>query len=172
MWLSYTHTHTHTHVLVCPVVSDWADTELVWLWDSVDCNSPGSSFHGFYRQEYWGGLSCPPPGDLPDPGINLQLLPWQVDSLPFETPIYLSIYLSIYIHTYIYIERERASEREREQAPHCEALDPWSGIKHMSPAVEAWSPNHAITIELPYVTFYRISLTCFSQTLENIQKQC
>jgi len=24
---------------------------------------------GFYRQEYWGGLPCPPPGDLPNPGI-------------------------------------------------------------------------------------------------------
>ena len=25
---------------------------------------------GFSRQEYWGGLPCPPPGDLPDPGIK------------------------------------------------------------------------------------------------------
>ena len=25
---------------------------------------------GFPRQEYWSGLSCPPPGDLPDPGIE------------------------------------------------------------------------------------------------------
>ena len=25
---------------------------------------------GFYRQEYWSGLLCPPPGDLPDPGIE------------------------------------------------------------------------------------------------------
>ena len=25
---------------------------------------------GFYRQEYWSGLPCPPPGDLPDPGIK------------------------------------------------------------------------------------------------------
>ena len=24
----------------------------------------------FYRQEYWSGLPCPPPGDLPDPGIE------------------------------------------------------------------------------------------------------
>ena len=26
---------------------------------------------GFSRQEYWSGLSCPLPGDLPDPGIEL-----------------------------------------------------------------------------------------------------
>jgi len=25
---------------------------------------------GFFRQEYWSGLLCPPPGDLPDLGIE------------------------------------------------------------------------------------------------------
>ena len=25
---------------------------------------------GFSRQEYWSGLPCPPPLDLPDPGIK------------------------------------------------------------------------------------------------------
>ena len=25
---------------------------------------------GFSKQEYWSGLPCPPPGDLPDPGIE------------------------------------------------------------------------------------------------------
>ena len=25
---------------------------------------------GFSRQEHWSGLLCPPPGDLPDPGIE------------------------------------------------------------------------------------------------------
>ena len=25
---------------------------------------------GFFRQEYWSGLPCFPPGDLPDPGIE------------------------------------------------------------------------------------------------------
>ena len=24
----------------------------------------------FPRQEYWSGSACPPPGDLPDPGIE------------------------------------------------------------------------------------------------------
>ena len=39
---------------------------------------------GFSRQEYYSGLPCPPPGDLPDPGIE----PWsptlQADSLPLS----------------------------------------------------------------------------------------
>jgi len=25
---------------------------------------------GFFRQDYWSSLPCPPPGDLPDPGIK------------------------------------------------------------------------------------------------------
>ena len=25
---------------------------------------------GFFRQEYWSGLPCPPPGDVSDPGIK------------------------------------------------------------------------------------------------------
>ena len=29
---------------------------------------------GFSRQEYWSGLPCPPPGDLPNPGIELESL--------------------------------------------------------------------------------------------------
>ena len=29
---------------------------------------------GFSRQEYWSGLPCPPPGDLPDPGIKPTIL--------------------------------------------------------------------------------------------------
>ena len=28
------------------------------------------SYMGFSRQEYWSGLPFPPPGDLPDPGIE------------------------------------------------------------------------------------------------------
>ena len=37
------------------------------LW-TVACQAPLSM--GFFRQEYWNGLPCPPPEDLPDPGIK------------------------------------------------------------------------------------------------------
>ena len=42
---------------------------------------------GFPRQEYWSGLSFPPPGDLPDPGIKppSSVSPaFKVDSLPLS----------------------------------------------------------------------------------------
>ena len=35
---------------------------------TVACQAPLSM--GFFKQEYWNGLSCPPPGDLPGPGIK------------------------------------------------------------------------------------------------------
>ena len=37
---------------------------------------------GFSRQEYWSGLACPPPGDLPDPGIEPVCPDLQLDSSP------------------------------------------------------------------------------------------
>ena len=43
---------------------------------------------GFSRQEYWSELPCPPPGDLPDPGIEclLRFLHWQEGLLPIAPP--------------------------------------------------------------------------------------
>ena len=41
---------------------------------------------GFSRQEYWRGLPCPPPGDLPDPGIKPRSPTLQIDSLLSEPP--------------------------------------------------------------------------------------
>ena len=39
---------------------------------------------GFSRREYWSGLPCPPPGDLPNPGIEPRSSALQADSLPSE----------------------------------------------------------------------------------------
>ena len=39
---------------------------------------------GFSRQEYWSGLPFPPPGDIPDPGIEPCLLYWQANSFPLS----------------------------------------------------------------------------------------
>ena len=50
----------------------------------------------FSRQEYWSGLPCPPPGDLPNPGIELRSPALQEDSLPSEPPGKLSKQLQIY----------------------------------------------------------------------------
>ena len=67
---------------VC-VLSHFSHAQLfVTLWSQRVCGSkkgqrvkevcsPQTSLPtGFFRQEYWSGLPCPPPGDLPDPGIE------------------------------------------------------------------------------------------------------
>ena len=42
------------------------------LCDTMDCiTHQALLFMGFSRQEYWSGLPFPPPGDLPNPGIEL-----------------------------------------------------------------------------------------------------
>ena len=41
------------------------------LCDPLDCVAHQAPLSmGFSRQGYWSGLPCPPPGDLPDPGIK------------------------------------------------------------------------------------------------------
>ena len=39
---------------------------------------------GFPRQEYWSGLLFPPPGDLPNPGIEFVSPALQADPLPLR----------------------------------------------------------------------------------------
>ena len=54
---------------------------------TVVCQAPLSM--GFSRQEYWSGLPCPPPGDLPNPGANpclWHLLHWQMGSWLLAPP--------------------------------------------------------------------------------------
>ena len=41
---------------------------------------------GFSRQEYWSELPCPPPGDLPNPGIEPSSPSLRADSLSAEPP--------------------------------------------------------------------------------------
>ena len=43
-------------------------------------------YMGFSRQEYWSGLPCPPPGDLPSLGIKPGSPTLQADFLLFESP--------------------------------------------------------------------------------------
>ena len=56
------------HYLTLCVLSHFSSVCLfVTLW-TVAWQPPLSM--GFSRQEYWSGVSCPPPGDLPHPGAE------------------------------------------------------------------------------------------------------
>ena len=39
-----------------------------------------------FRREYWGGLTFPSPGDLPDPGMESRSPALQADALTSEPP--------------------------------------------------------------------------------------
>ena len=52
---------------VCVLCSFSCVQLFVILWIIV-CQAP--QFTGCSRQEYWSGFPCPPPGDLPDSGIE------------------------------------------------------------------------------------------------------
>ena len=61
------------------VLSHFSCTWLfVALW-TIACGPlygpPGSSVRSVFQQEYWTGLPCPSPGDLPDPGTEPMSLP-------------------------------------------------------------------------------------------------
>ena len=57
---------------------------------------------GFPRQEHWGGLSLPPPGDLSNPGIRPASPALQVDSIPLShlesiwKPYTASVYFQLF----------------------------------------------------------------------------
>ena len=54
-------------LFVC-VLSPFSCVRLFATQWTVACQAPLSV--GFSRQEYWSGLPCPHPGDLPGPGIE------------------------------------------------------------------------------------------------------
>ena len=57
-------------VCVC-ALSRFSRVQLsVTSWTQASLSYQASLSMGFSRQEYWSGLPCPPPGDLPDTGTE------------------------------------------------------------------------------------------------------
>ena len=63
---------------VC-LLSRFSCVQLPTTQRTAACQAPLSM--GFFRQEYWSGLPCHLPGDLPDPGIEPASPVLQADSL-------------------------------------------------------------------------------------------
>ena len=80
-WLNWTENIYMAYVLFCVCVSCSVMSDYATPW-TVACQTSLSV--RFSRQGYWSGLPCPPPGDLPDPGIKPGSPALQADSLLSE----------------------------------------------------------------------------------------
>ena len=69
----------HLHVHACISCSLMSKSVTPW---TVAHQAPMSM--GFSKQEYWSGLPFPPPGDLPDPGIEPVSPTMEADSKIFK----------------------------------------------------------------------------------------
>ena len=74
----------------------------VRLCNPMDYSLPAPLSMGFSRLEYWSGLPCPPPGDLPNPGIKLVTLKssalagrFFITSATWEAPQKYALHLQI-----------------------------------------------------------------------------
>ena len=61
-WPSASHVNQDACASACSVV--------FFSCDPLDCSPQAPLSIGFSRQESWSGLPFPPPGDLPDPGVE------------------------------------------------------------------------------------------------------
>ena len=68
------------------IIAHYCSSQLhLTLCGPLDCSLPGSSVHEIFSgKKYRSGLSFPPPGNLPDPGIESVSPALQADSLPTE----------------------------------------------------------------------------------------
>ena len=57
------------------------------LWDPVDSNPPDFSVHGILQARILEWVPCPPPGDLPNPGIEPRSPALQADTLSMSVLI-------------------------------------------------------------------------------------
>ena len=71
---------------------------------------------GFSRQEYWSGLPCLPPGDLPNPGVEPGSPALQAVSLPSELQGSQILYHLSYRNTIILNIVHQRSKEENEKS--------------------------------------------------------
>ena len=70
------------YVLCCPLLTHFSH---VWIFATLWAAAHQAPLSiEFSQQEYWSGLPCPPPGDLPDLGFKPASPALQMDSLPLK----------------------------------------------------------------------------------------
>ena len=106
------------------------------LW-TVACQAPLSM--GFSRQESWSGLPCPPPGDLPDSGIETVSLisPVLAGSLPLASLQKPSFSLLLLLSHFSHVRP---------------SVTPWTAAYQASPSMGFSRQEHWSGLSLPSPT--------------------
>ena len=73
--------------------------------DPMDCNLQAPLSMGFPRQDYWSGLPFPPPGDLPNLGIEPVSPALAGEFFTTETPL----------EAYSLVDETKLSEKQDEE---------------------------------------------------------
>ena len=68
------------------------------LSDPMDCSLPGSSVHGFSRQEYWSGVPLPSPANMST---------YTHSHIHTHTHTFTHVYTQAHVHMYTYILKHR-----------------------------------------------------------------
>ena len=94
---------------------------------------------GFSTQEYWSGLPCPSPGNLPNPLNPVLLSPmhWQVSSLPLAPPGKLPMWVSLKCQG---TGRDKVGTSDRQFHHLSSSRSYWSSFS--SAAVGSWASRH------------------------------
>ena len=99
-FLIYFNTHTHIYVCVC-MLSGFSHVRLFATPWTVARQAP--LFMRFSRLDYWSGLPCPLPRDLPDPGIKPTSLMSPALAAASATCLLIYIYTCLHTHTCVYM---------------------------------------------------------------------
>ena len=99
---------------------------------------------GFPTHEYWSGLLCPSPGDLPDPGIEPGSPALQADSLPLRSP-YVIRGLEIPARYHHILIRMATNSKQYHHQIHLGSM---------------WNNRNSLLVELPNGTLEDSSAIC------------
>ena len=139
----------------------------VWLFATlwtVDRQAPLSM--GFSRQEYWSGLPCPPPGDLPDPGIEpTSLISPALAGGCFSTSATWEAYIRLQFNSVQFSHSVVSDSLQPHESQHATAYY-WS--KNISGTKQWENPRIQCVNEMETITYEKLSHDAiFHQTEEN-----
>ena len=114
-------------------------------------------FRRFSRQDYWSGLPCPPPGDLPDSGIK----PTSLKSSPLAARFFTTSTTWEALLSLGFSHAEQICSLQTQHAP-------FSSLGHSS----AWSYNPTPSISgLASHSLFKLFTIYFMNSLSNLHLQ-